>query len=323
MSSFKVAILIGFSYAGCGEYRLPGMIVDLYLAYKHVTKTGFNKVLVVTDTVPKTLDPFVLNMTLQGEVDPDIESFFASLAERNELVRFTNISDLDDKCSIATRSTHLFLYYSGHAENGAALVPKYRHAASYERTQEPNFDSVDLVNLIAHSVLLSDSSCKVVCIMDCCNSNGLKLPYQLLTAVDIDDKNVPMANKRSLDIIGSQYQSISSINGRYRLLPMNNWFEGRDMVCISASSGEGKSFSSHVGSKFTLHLFRILSDENINSYIGLWFRLVFELRDIEGVWPQIRSSYPQSFFIQPWVRFNTALEIYYEKVTHVITLINA
>jgi hypothetical protein len=348
----KAAVIFGFSYARISpstsmslildgtrerddlDYALPGIVVDLYLAYSHALSIGCDKILLVTDQSEFSLDRPILNLVRDGKIEAGIAKFCQDITHHECFHRFTNMDNLLSRLKrIGKDITRLFFYYSGHAHHGVAFIPRYRHAASYDlspQSKQSLIQTVNFVDLLQPLVLSTATDCQIFCVMDCCNSNGLDLPYKLVNTVSWKNKSttISLNNKNSLGMFcnlidkeGLDYEAYD-IKASYEMVTLTNWFFGRNIVCLSASSLIGKSYTSHSGSKFTTKVFSYLRDEEINTYSTLILLLNLDLLNIDDILPQIRSTHPMEYFIQPWIRSKSNLAIEYDKLTRTLIVRN-
>ena len=125
----KVAIIIGFSYLLIKKddynYLLPGIVLDLYMAYQYAISIACDKILVVSDHTDLVIDRQLLNLLYEGEVDVGVTNFFKLLYTNRQLLEYTTMDNLNVHLRDTGKgATRLFFYYSGHAHNGMILVPK-------------------------------------------------------------------------------------------------------------------------------------------------------------------------------------------------------
>ena len=89
-SLMKVAIILGFSYLTCPpgsedfDYKLPGIILDLYTAYQYAVHVGCDKILVVTDQTDYHIDHSLLSLMLNGAVAEAIARHSLTLFEKRD-----------------------------------------------------------------------------------------------------------------------------------------------------------------------------------------------------------------------------------------------
>lgn len=345
---------MGFSYQMCDtveqSYVLPGIVYDLYLAYQHATRIECNKIIVITDHSFHNMDQIMVNRIMRGKVDANITTFYETLQINGQLIIFSNLQALENIIrNIGNDATRIFFYYTGHAHHGTALIPKYRHNASYDKTNPAGLHVVDLVDIISPAILAAADNCEVICVTDCCNSNGLRLPYILGITMIVDDLRISTDDEAFVDTVRMKIRLLEDDKlleenldfiGRYKLLKLTNWFGGKDIISISASVSGSTTYSSPTGSRFTEELFNHLSNNRIHNYTSLLLIMTTEERNHEDPVPsalqvpnvpngtprgylgkpQIRSSYPESYYIQPWIKQKGTTSIRYEKMIECFTL---
>jgi hypothetical protein len=328
----KVAILVGFGYQHCDDqYKLLGVTYDLFTAYQHALITKCDKILVITDMSPDLVDNLMIRNIVLGKVSDKITTFYKELKEQGRLYLFINLDDMRARIvKLGTNAARIIFYYSGHAHHGTALVPKYRHSASYESSVPVGIHMLDLVDIVSYAISVSRANSETVFIADCCNSNGLRLPFTLNVITKTNrtpgglSSTVTLSEAAFADTIrlATRTQDVDLL-GHYRLEKLNNWFAGKRIVCISSSTTGSTTFTSPEGSKFTVELFKYLSNENINTYTSLLTILTVTCdEDIVGkvTKPQIRSTHPDSYLIQPWIKKPGLSSVYYEKMISCIVI---
>ncbi len=212
-------LLIGFEYIHSKRWdTLPGIPADLYQAYRY-TKTISKNILVFTD-IDKDYNTTVLQKAiLDGYVDSGLLSFIEDTKERNQYTQYHsnqingyNINNFDQIASEFVKGLdRLFIYYTGHGKGGDIILPDNTHVPlSYFR---------DII--VANTI----NNCQIISILDCCESNGMELPYKY-------------------------------IDGNYHLI--NHNFVHQRILCISSSHSNEDSAATRSGSLFTRILFGYL-----------------------------------------------------------------
>jgi len=206
------AILIGFEYS-C-EKKLPGIIIDLYLAYKFLKNNGFDDehISIMTDIKLDLKTDMLRTAILDETVNSDILSFIKDTKDKNIYTQYSSLGYYNNfESTIRIQSEYSLVYYTGHSENGNIILPDY------------SLYSLDNFR----DIYKNTKQCLVI--LDCCESNGLKLPYLLKDNV-------------------------------YRL--ESELFIKSNMVCISSSLSHQDSVASITGSFFTKYVFNLLKHQH-------------------------------------------------------------
>lgn len=217
-----VALIIGFEYIKSEDWKsLPGIPVDMYQAYTY--SQNITKNITVFTDVDKDYRTSVLRQAIiDGYVDSNLLSFIEDTQDKNHHVLYQSqkvnnyiTNNFEDTIIDSIRGTNrLFVYYTGHAKNGHLILPDNTHVPLNH-----------LRNIIISNI---SSNSQVVIILDCCQSNGMELPY--------------------------------IYNNNYKL---NNFdFLPNRIICLSSSSIDQHSTATRSGSIFTRELFKILNSNN-------------------------------------------------------------
>lgn len=156
------AILIGFNYSD----SVPGIIVDLYQAYK-LCQPWATQIRVITDMTVDGPTAYVSRAIIDGLVGPDISTFIAMLRETNSLYTVTH----QDKplrmqqCLEGIGGDKCLVYYTGHGLQDSFILPNGTRLP-IQLFQESLFGRFPI-------------SAEILWIMDCCYPSGLSLPYKL------------------------------------------------------------------------------------------------------------------------------------------------
>jgi hypothetical protein len=205
------AILIGFEYT---FNSLMGAIIDLYHAYRWCE--SFNCDIHVLTDIKLVKDVDNLHSAIERKiVNSDIMTFYNEIKSKiliynsrdllMSIIRLLKSKSTDNK---------LFIYYSGHGVKDCMVMP--------DRTLLPFIDFRDnILNVI-------DSYVEIFWILDCCNPNGLHLPYKL--------------NGNSFVLSSSKIECVS-----------------QPILLITSSEVNEKSIATKSGSVFSRHLFRLLT----------------------------------------------------------------
>jgi hypothetical protein len=210
-----LALLIGFAY-----HDLNGTLIDLYHSYKWCQ--NFNcRIHVITD-IKEIKEPRHFEKAIkQGLVDHDINTFYDTIIQKYIVSnKYDFISGLQTvlKTSIDSK---LIIYYTGHALKQGIELPDHS-IMSFNEFRD-------------HILQWVDPQVEIFWILDCCNPNGLSLPYQL--------KNNQFIFKNE-----------DSYYGLHRIL------------LITSSNPNEKSVATKTGSLFTRYLFQILSKMTVTTF---------------------------------------------------------
>lgn len=185
----KLAIIIAFQYKN-GEF-LPGAIIDLYIAYKNLYNYKYD-VVIYTD------------ITNINNVDDEICNF------AKILIPFTGTSTelLNSIRNDCDNVKNIFFYFSGHSDSNSIILPN-----------NDNMSFTDIQNCLKNK--------RIISVFDCCNCDGLKLPFIL-------ENNEFRVAKRDFDCPKSQ------------------------IIVFTSSNSHGAALTSNTGSYFTIAFFDYL-----------------------------------------------------------------
>lgn len=192
----KLAIIIAFEYKN-NEF-LPGAIIDLYIAYKNLCNYKYNTV-IYTDIANVSKD-FILNDNVDEGIYDFIKKIIPFNGSNEELL--TSIKNHCDNIK------NIFFYFSGHSDLNNIILP--------------NDDTISFCNI---QNLLKNK--RIISVFDCCNCDGLKLPFIL-------ENNEFSVVKRDFDCPKSQ------------------------IIVFTSSNSHGAALTSHTGSYFTIAFFDYL-----------------------------------------------------------------
>ncbi len=296
------------NYVDPDRSPLPGIIVDLYQAYIMSKNMKPDRIIVATDIVRDQQTSVLLNSMLDSTVDTGVLSFIETIQSKDRYRRFTGKNDFVDTMKVCLQDAdEAFIYYTGHVSDGYFLFPMdgidvdleenienvdksgmiqnletytytvlkqpgvlraYHEAHQYT----PNEDKTKL-SLTEYKEIIINSvkdKCKLFIVMDCCNSNGLDLPFQMK-------------------------------DGIYRLTPNDvHTFVSQEIICISSTMLDEHSIASRDGSIFTRSLFFNLrqhhvSLHNLISIVGV------ECSSRFSQTTTIHSSHPNLKYFWPWI----------------------
>jgi len=258
------AILIIFEYK---IKQLPGAIIDLYHSYKWCESFGCN-INVFTD-IQKINNMSILEDAIDNKiVNEDIINFYEFLISKNIV---TNPSELLFKIKnklMEIDDNKLIIYYSGHGTEDNAVMP--------------NGELLSFISFRENILESLDSYAEIFWILDCCNPNGLNLPFKL--------KN------NSFELSSSKIQCVTQ--------PI--------LLLISSQSNE-KSIATKYGSIFSRLLFNFLSKIKKNRNLKhLIDNLSKEINILNTGYKQTISLY-SSYIIHPilwlWIGTNKEYDI--------------
>lgn len=154
MTISKIAILINFEYK---TNVLPGASIDLYLAYKHLNSYGYD-IIIFTDI--SELNTNIINRAIKTNIiDDNIYNFY------KKITPFVgNENDLLENIKTSCEGyNYCFLYFSGHATPTHMIVHN-EYTISFNKFQNE---------------IMNRQNLRIVGLFDCCNCNGLNLPFIL------------------------------------------------------------------------------------------------------------------------------------------------
>lgn len=229
----KKAICIGFEYNG--EKRLPGIAVDLYLAYRFLKNNGWqdSQIKVLTDIKKDHPTNILKTAILEKTVDSGVLSFIEELKEKKSYQLYKSQNHYNNFISsISENIDCLFIYYTGHSKDGNFILPE-GSMFSFIHFRD---------SLKAQQIIL---------IMDCCEG-GLSLPFVLNEGIyRFECESVKESVKETVKETTKETTNTSLI------------FVKPEIVCISSSLENEKAITSKSGSIFSKHLFTVLKDNSV------------------------------------------------------------
>ena len=296
------------NYVAPDRSPLPGIIIDLYQAYSLARNMEPDKIMIITDIVRDQQTSLLVNSMLDSTVDTGVLEFIESIISLGEHHQFVGKHDFIFVIkSILSQADQTFIYYTGHVSDNYLLFPmdgldvnfketinpkKFNHPTdtydnniislpdvleSYYRAHK-NDPSSDLTKMSLDeykSIILSSISKKgeVFIVMDCCNSNGLDLPYHLKDGV-----------------------------GRL-LRGENHIFIGARIICVSSTMKDEQSIASRDGSIFSRSLFLNMRSKQRS------LKILSKLIDDEcsskfSQTTTVHISHPNLKFLWPWIYGN-------------------
>jgi len=213
-------LIIGFEYTKTKDCKsLPGIPVDLYQAYSYCHNLTKN-ITVFTDVNKDYRTEILRRAIIDGYVDSNLLSFIEDTKDKNYHVLYETqksnkyiINNFEEVIIKSVKDAdRLFVYYTGHAKNGHIILPDNTHV------------SLDhLKDIIVSNI---SKYCEVVIVLDCCQSNGMNLPY--------------------------------SYHGKYQL--NTHEFNTSRIICLSSSRIDQDSTATRSGSLFSRELFDIFNN---------------------------------------------------------------
>lgn len=278
-------LLIGFEYMKTKRWKtLPGIPADLYQVYRYCQSKSITKnILVFTDVNRDYKTDVLKRAILDGYVDSNLLSFIEDTKDRNqhELYKSSkksgyNVNNFDRVIRDFVKDLdRLLIYYTGHGKDGDLILPDNTHV------------SLDYFRDLIVSHVTTNS--QIVTIFDCCQSNGMKLPYLYS-------------------------------NGNYNLNSQN--FVRPSVICISSTQVDQDSTATRSGSLFTRLLFGYLYNKPNQTYSIDNLMCLDEDYDNKNVTITIHSSYPNIKFLWSWVTRNphNNLDISFDPDNSIITV---
>ena len=162
----KVALLIGFQYQDDPEKYLPGILIDLYLAYQAVLKMSVDRFIMFTD-IKSDLAVDLLRRALRDSVaDTGVISFIEEARNKGFYRLYQDKANFIEQVSeIASDGNRIFVFYTGHGSNGDMLLP-----------EDDSISMNYFRNIVVNNALLE---AQVFFLMDCCDNTNLSLPWKL------------------------------------------------------------------------------------------------------------------------------------------------
>ena len=232
------SLIVGFEYKNNDIWKkLPGISIDLYQAYSYsISQININTTTIFTDIKKDHRTSVSQKAIVEGYVGSGILSFIEDIKDANHYKLYEstkrgdyNINNFDNIIRESIKGfKRLFVYYTGHAKNGHIVLP-----------DNTLISMIYFRDLIVSNV---DPSCQIMIIMDCCESNGMDLPY-------VYNNNTYKLNSK-------------------------NFIKPR-VLCISSSKQDEDSTTSKTGSIFTRNIFRFLisvkkgENKNTNTILNM------------------------------------------------------
>lgn len=214
------AILIAFEYT---SNSLTGAIIDLYHAYSWCTSFGVDKIYIITDITRVNYPDNLKHAVNRKLANPDIIHFYHQIAD-TIILADDHISIMNALNSVEVTDDKLIIYYTGHGVKDSIVLPN--------KTLLP---FIDFRNCILNKL---NPYVEIFWILDCCNPNGLHLPFKLYDT--------------QYSLSSSKVECVSN-----------------PILLITSSEPEEKSVATCYGSIFSRHLFRLLLHINNSTHSNI------------------------------------------------------
>ena len=270
IKDMPLAIIIGFEYK---KNTLPGTIIDIYHAYTWCKSFSCNTH-IFTD-IDHIKDIESINIAInKGIVTKDILTFLKHFQFKSEnMIKNKNVINTKEDfiskiCSAQGKfDNKLIIYYSGHGLDESIILPSGEH-----------FLFKDFRDMIIQKL---DKFVEIFWILDCCNPNGLYLPYKLT-------------------------------NNMFKLSSTKIQCVTNPIILITSSEMNEKSIATGMGSIFTRNLFKYLTNMKNRNMQILVNSLRIEMNKIKTGYMQTVSIYT-SYVIDPvlwmWIGQNKNYDI--------------
>lgn len=275
----KISVLIGFQY----KYPvfLPGILVDLYQAYKQAIKMRSDKILIITDIDEDVKTEILMKAIVDEIVDADILTFIETIKIQKYHKLYDNLQGMLE--NIAEQSygeSSMFFYYTGHSRNGDLILP-----------DDAKIKKTDVRDLLCTCVKKDGD---IFIVMDCCYGSGLRLPFRMT--------------------LNQNREGIYKLNKEEKVI-----FTSQRIICLSASSSDETSITNHTGSLFTRALFSVLKLK-IRSLTELLYKVNNICLTKHRQTLSIYSSYPNIFVIWGWIYGQDKYEVCLDTVYNTLII---
>ena len=305
----KTAVIIAFSYNYGNSYgyyddkhenvdervQLPGIIIDLFLMYEFVKANKYKRIVVFTDIFSDVNLHEVINPVTQGYVNSEIFTLIKDLQERKEVIFYHNLQDFNYNLkSILSNSSHLFLYYTGHAKKDYLVMPLVSNYCTVHDDMSENetlgrLNTNDFINFMLKN---TPSDCQMLLLFDCCNGSNFRLPFYL-------DKEGVYHNTITKEPI----------------------YTGRNIICFVSSSYDESSHCTYEGSPFTRLVIKELKNKITKRWGDILFNVQKDLNKIVGKQTVcLYSSLPTLNYIWSWLNYNSNLHLHWEEHLKVLDI---
>lgn len=259
-----VAIIIGFEY---NFNSLTGAIIDIYNAYKWCESFGC-QIHVITDIKTNKNIETLKSAIVKKIVSEDILTFYDRIPNKYILTSSSMLINII--CNILGRGIideKLIIYYSGHGVKDSIVIP--------DKSLLPFIAFRDVI------IKQLSSYTEVFWILDCCNPNGLHLPYIL-------DNNQFILSSSKIECVR------------------------QTMLLITSSEENEKSIATKHGSVFSRHLFHLLNtlnNRNLKRLLGNISGLIRKMNTGYAQTVSVYSSYITDPILWMWIGSNKDYDI--------------
>lgn len=271
-----IAILIVFKYM---FNSLKGALIDLYLSYQWCKKYNYD-IYVFTD-ITMIDDNHITGAINNKIVDYEIKFFFDDIEKKFFINnKISLILEIITILKQGVPDGKLIIYYSGHGVKDSMVMP--------------NRELLPFIDFKNNILDVLDSYIEIFCILDCCNPNGLYLPYKFN-------------------------------HNTFTLSPSKIEFITQPFLLITSSNTDEKSIATNHGSLFTNSLFKLLSDEKsrLRNLSKLINNLKSSIKNFHSGYYQTVSVY-SSYIIHPilwtWIGSRKSYDIVSDLSLTVLTI---
>jgi len=275
----EIAIIIAFAYSKTNQdpnrHHLPGILIDIYHAYKYVTSLTKN-IIVITDIVSNADISELKDSIINDTVDLSILDLLNTLRSNNQLIEYSNKKEL---LTTLKRNCHsrskIFVYYTGHSLHGNILLPTMNNDMCYR--QDNPVDFTLNFSIFRDALSTSSSSTQIMVVLDCCGSQGLHLNYKLQNGI---------------------YTLISRTDKAYPL---------QEIICFSSTMSDEVSIASREGSLFSYVFFNNL--KKYRNIVELLNKVTEQTSKKFSQTPTVYSTYPDAKLIWRWLIHNDDVSV--------------
>ena len=233
--------------------ELPGVLIDLYLAYQFCLRSNPHKIIVITDVENDPNWQDVLGAFGMQLVGSQVLDFVSECKTKGYYRRYRDKEWLINEVQECSKdASRLMFYYSGHCTNGNLELPA---SLAHDRARACEMDislikpapptkndSIDMTELSRHIITPTQPLATNLFIFDCCYCTDLGLPFRL------EDDDV------------------------FKLCSNNNrFYTKRRILSLSSTTPQQRSISTINGSFFTRHYFLAMRDDvrNLSNIRGI------------------------------------------------------
>jgi len=290
-----IAVIIGFNYSSKfnDKFRttLKSIIVDLYICYNYVKElTTKENILIISDISNNYTAQQLREVIIENFIDNNIYNFIDQIINNKVLELYISKEDLIIKLGNKIKDKEKILfYYTGHSHNAKILLPMVdsQMCYVYDTDDDLMLDLYQLKDIICKN---SKVDSEIFMILDCCNSNGLGLPYKLSDGI-----------YRLIYYPSKLGNYLKQNNNNLRNYPLQK------IICFSSTYIDENSIISGSGSIFTTSLFKNIKlhrkIQNLLNVISLECLKEFEQS------ANVSASYPDLKIIWRWLVKNDNINI--------------